>query len=507
MKVYTKNGMELTLKEPPLKAGGEGAVYEMADYPNRVVKLYHDVSQVRMREDKIEQMVLIGMEQAACRSDALKDIAWPLAALYDSSHRFIGFGMKKIRAKDELDDLYAYPPKQNALFPLSSKLDVLISLCENIERLHGIGQVFGDFNPNNIKILSGRSVCFVDADSYHITRSAKTYRCVVCAPGYVAPELIAKCRGTTFADCPGETFTRETDNFSLAVHCFRMMMNGCHPYTGKAQSQKVGSLPAVVGVDSRVERCETPFFRPMKHLSMPEYAPDIHALPPYIHALFKKAFIDGHRNPSARPDAAQWKQALIRFKGELRPCACKRHEYWKGVSACPYCEADKLYNHNVQNLTSKRVLKAASAPQSVPPVKPAPAVPVSPAPAAPVKCSGSTPAFYAITLLISLFLMAMMTQSILPELCWECFADLTAVEIGTMVGAILGIIGAFLYASCWAPGRRTGVHKGSEYLWSALTSMGFALSVIPLMGLAVLGLYIIFCVFVVYIAFLFISGF
>ena len=39
MKVYTKNGMELTLKEPQLKAGAEGAVYEIVGYPNRVIKI------------------------------------------------------------------------------------------------------------------------------------------------------------------------------------------------------------------------------------------------------------------------------------------------------------------------------------------------------------------------------------------------------------------------------------------------------------------------------------
>lgn len=492
MKVYTKNGMELTLKEPQLKAGAEGAVYEIVGYPNRVIKIYHDVSQARMREDKIEQMTLIGMEQTARRSDALKEIAWPLAAVYDGSHRFIGFGMKKIQAKDELDDLYVYPPEQNALLSLSSKLDVLISLCENIERLHGIGQVFGDFNPNNIKILNGRSVCFVDADSYHITHSGKTYRCVVCAPGYVAPELVSKCRGITYADCSGETFTRETDYFALAVHCFRMMMNGCHPYNGEAQNQKVCSLPAVVSIDSRVERCETPFFRSMKHVVVPGYAPDIHALPPYIYALFEKAFIAGHHNPSVRPNAAQWKRALIRFKGELNQGSCKRHEYWKGASACPYCAADALYAHNTKALVARQAVKTAPAPQSAPPVR--------------VRGPGSSHAFYAITLLVSILLMAMMTQNILPELCWQCFMDRRIVEIGTPIGAILGIIGAFLYARRWAPGRHTGVHKGSEYILSALTSAGFALSVIPLIGLVMLGGYIVYCIFVIGIVIALLSG-
>ena len=89
MKVYTKNGMELTLKEPQLKAGAEGAVYEIVGYPNRVIKIYHDVSQARMREDKIEQMTLIGMEQVGCSERdrlAARSRVRRLASLYRLWH-------------------------------------------------------------------------------------------------------------------------------------------------------------------------------------------------------------------------------------------------------------------------------------------------------------------------------------------------------------------------------------------------------------------------------------
>lgn len=96
-------------------------------------------------------------------------------------------------------------------------------------------------------------------------------------PGYVAPELIKACKGTTYADCPGPTFTEETDNFSLAIHCFRMLMNGCHPFICQRQLKRAGSAPAPKSTDKRIECGETPFSRAfpiirrlaMRRISMP----------------------------------------------------------------------------------------------------------------------------------------------------------------------------------------------------------------------------------------------
>ena len=58
MVVYTAFGTALTLKEPALGSGGEGAVYEMPGY-NRVAKIYHRADDARRMEPKISAMIRI----------------------------------------------------------------------------------------------------------------------------------------------------------------------------------------------------------------------------------------------------------------------------------------------------------------------------------------------------------------------------------------------------------------------------------------------------------------
>ena len=171
---YTKGKTKLSLSL--LGSGGEGAIYEILGHPNRVAKIYHDMSadQRNKREAKIDAMVAISQSFTFKSADLSDDIAWPLSSLYDRFGNFVRFGMNRITASTELDDLYAYPPKSNSAATIKDRITCLISLCDVIDRLHQTGQVFGDFNPNNIKIKADWSVSFVDADSYHI----KTLRCM-----------------------------------------------------------------------------------------------------------------------------------------------------------------------------------------------------------------------------------------------------------------------------------------------------------------------------------------
>lgn len=151
-----------------LGSGGEGAVYEIQGYPDRVAKIYHsgDAAERSKREAKVNAMVAISQSFAFKRACLSDDIAWPMAPLYDRNGAFVGFGMDRIKATTELNDLYAYPPKDQTV-TIRDKVRCLISLCDVIDRLHQTGQVFGDFNPNNIKIDPKTwSVTFVDADSF-----------------------------------------------------------------------------------------------------------------------------------------------------------------------------------------------------------------------------------------------------------------------------------------------------------------------------------------------------
>lgn len=364
MRVFTHDGTALSLPEPPLGKGGEGAVYRIGGYPDKLAKIYLDAGDAAARRPKIEAMASIsGVIE---RESSLANVAWPLGALYaDSAARqLVGFGMRRVDMCGSLDELYEYPPTASSLLDMRNKLDLLVSLADVTATLHRYGQVVGDFNTNNIPVLkSRRAVGLVDADSFHTSIGGRTYPCTVCMSGYMAPELVRNVRGTTFEACTKPTFTQATDNFSLAVHVFRMLFNGCHPYYCQTMPAANGSVPAPLPIEKRVERGETPFFVDIPGAKVPPYAPDVAMLPPYLQTLFERAFVTGQADPDARPTAEQWKGALIRYRGELATCQNGHgHGYWSGLSACPYCAADQRCG---QNLRKNATASGAGSTESV----------------------------------------------------------------------------------------------------------------------------------------------
>lgn len=499
MKVYTLKNTVLTLKEPPLSSGGEGAVYEILGYPNRVAKIYHDTSDAKKREEKIKAMVNISCESKFKVANIAQDIAWPLAPLFDQNRNMVGFGMNRISANTELDDLYVYPSKNQTL-NIKEKIEILISLCDVIDRLHITGQVFGDFNPNNIKIKSNGTVNFVDADSYHVKKDGKEYRCVVCAPGYVAPELMKACKGTNYADCTGTTFTKNTDNFALAIHIFRMLMNGCHPFICERHLKRAGSLPAPKSTDKRVESGETPFFTTVRNYTVPHYAPDINALPPYIRDLFKRAFVDGHTKPDARPSASEWKNSLIRFSRELIKCnhGNTAHFYWKGYYTCPYCEADNRYSQKLGKLVlrnNSQSTQIVATSNNINGTYAAPKVASSIAGTS-ASTSGNSGWFWVITMACMAIMQILLAKYVLPYVYWELFGNETLMSIGVVGSVIAGCIGGVLYNTKWCNGKSIGSYKWYEYILSLLTSIGFTVGFGVAMTLALLVLYILAYIFV-----------
>ena len=417
MIVYTVTGKELELVEPPLGKGGEGAVYRMSGYPGRVAKIY--TKDADTHKEKIEAMA--SMSATIESSPRLKNVAWPMAALYldKSAKRFAGFGMRFIEQFQSMEALHEYPAPTGVSVPMKEKVDYLIDLADVTEAFHSLGQVIGDFNDNNLNMTAnGHKVGLVDVDSLHASISGKTYKCVVCMSGYMAPELIKAVRGTTFEKCAGKTFTKETDRFSLAVHVFRMLFNGAHPYHCAGIPGPNGSVKAPLPMEKRVEQGSTPFFRKVPGAQVPPFAPDVKALPPYMTSLFERAFVDGQVDPAKRPTASEWKKGLEKFRSDL--VQCKRdsnHWHWKEAGACPYCEADvrskakgpsKLGGSPVLGLTPKPAYASAT-------VNGASAILSNPGQILPAAHTQQRTAFWGITVLSAI--AAFLVLGVLTPVC------------------------------------------------------------------------------------------
>lgn len=347
MNCIGKNSKKYALTEPPLASGGEGAVYNIVGDSHHLAKIYHAAKLQASPElgEKLEYMVNNPPD-----ASVLDQIAWPIDVLRDSAGRFCGFIMPKLDAREELKNIYPYPPKPGTKINTDQKLVIAINICIVISAIHKAGYVFGDFNPNNIGVnLNNGHVGFFDTDSYHFTdiRTGDTFRCEVACDGYVAPELINHCRleKADFAHASLPTFTTDTDNFALAIHIFKLLMNGYTPFNGIKESESVSQSSPGTG-NLAIERDNYCFKKGNKPQSVA--TPTLDSLPNEIQILLGRTFLGGVSNPSSRATADEWRSALESMRNNLVQCTDNPdHMYFKGNKKCPYCEASKRYQNSI----------------------------------------------------------------------------------------------------------------------------------------------------------------
>ena len=249
----------------------------------------------------------------------LSQVAWPLETLYDTRGVFCGFIMPKLNETVTLQSFYEYPQTSYADMRTKYKVIVAQNICVVLSELHAAGYVFGDFNPANIGVNPKTGeVAFYDMDTCHFKDryTGATYRCVGGCDGYVAPELLEKLRleNRNYKTASLPTFTVDTDGFALAIHIFKLLMNGITPYEDGYR-----------------------FDRVMAH---PPSLPHKDTLPAEMHWLLSKAC----GKNGGRPTPEEWREALLRMEKNLISCKSnKAHDYRAAFSHCPYCEADRRH--------------------------------------------------------------------------------------------------------------------------------------------------------------------
>jgi|GEM_PF-870954 tetratricopeptide repeat protein len=351
------SGKTYTLENKAFSKGGEGEIFRLVGNKNQVIKIYFS-----SRVSKELEQKLCYMADNPPESSVLNQVAWPIDVVYDENMIFKGFVMPKLDINAELGDVYSYPPtKPESRIALNYKLIIAMNICTIINAVHGAGYIFGDFNPSNIGISmeTGR-VAFLDTDSYHIVldeKNNKAFRCKVCKDGYVAPELLQQCelyKTDAYANAPLPTFTKETDNFALAIHIFRLLMNGYTPFNGIKETERASSASPGVG-NQAIKRnlyCFKPGNKPQATA-----VPPVSILPDKIQELFGRAFIGGTKNPKNRPSASEWYFALAEYEKDLIKCSKYpyQHLYKKGLSSCPWCEADERYYQSISPISNQRL--------------------------------------------------------------------------------------------------------------------------------------------------------
>ncbi len=302
-----------------LGIGGEGAVYEIANEPNCVAKIYN--KRAFEKEDKATKI------KAMCNlydKNLDQYSAFPQRCIYDTNGNFVGFIMKKVSNSEIMLKLYNISErKQTSLF-FNTDWGAMVHTAKNLaiafNGLHEKGIVIGDVNESNFLIDKNYCVNLIDCDSYQIQHNNKTYKCRVGKPEFTPPELLKK------ENCFNEKRTMNHDCFGLAVLIFLLLVLGKHPYSGKdapselAESIKSGSY------------CygQLAFDNKNMHFYLVS-----NLLTPKIKELFEKAF----DNNTKRPSAKDWENALDELEKSLTHCKNdNKHVYPKNLHECIWCK-------------------------------------------------------------------------------------------------------------------------------------------------------------------------
>lgn len=297
-----------------LAEGGEGTIFEIADTPSILAKIYHQIS------DDGHQAKLVAMLKM--RTAGLDSVAaWPCDLIVNAKGQTVGFTMQRVSGPGVIDRL-SHPAEQRKVFP-TIDYGFLVHVGMNLMRasaaLHASGCTIGDVNESNVYVLSDGTIRFIDVDSFQVVYMGQMFPCRVGKPIYTPPEL----QNISF----GEVIrTPNHDSFGLAVLIFQLLMRGCHPFAGVPTDGQGRTIEDAI-------RGQIYAYSPScRGLRPPPHTLPINSLGNLAH-LFERAFLS-----KDRPSPSEWMNVLDRARNQLRACGRNpRHRFFDTNSSCPLC--------------------------------------------------------------------------------------------------------------------------------------------------------------------------
>ena len=327
--LFQRQNAEVVTLGSTLGVGGEGSVYPIAEDQHLVAKVYHQITDERIY--KLAAMLANPPDDPMAGKHT--SIAWPVDLLFttDSNPHVVGYLMPRVSDMRPVFDFYNPKTRRQhcPLFNYSYLYRAARNLASAVHALHARGYVIGDVNESNILVSDTTLVTLVDTDSFQVPDAKHNciWRCPVGKPEFTPPEL----QGRRFADVDRAP---EHDLFGLGVVIFQMLMEGTHPFAGKFQG--LGDPPPVE------QRISSGHFPHGRNGNVP-YDPPPTGLPfatlnPNLQQLFRQCFVDGHRNPKARPDAQTWRYALQGAEDAMKRCSTNDQHFYSGhLGVCPWC--------------------------------------------------------------------------------------------------------------------------------------------------------------------------
>ena len=160
-------------------------------------------------------------------------------------------------------------------------------------------------------------------------------------PEVLAPELQSTC------SVINGSFSRQSDNFSLAIHIFRLLMNNEDPFGGIVTT---GESMSTIVANRAICNGECPYVRKVPSRRIPPHAPSLGILPSEIINLFQRTFdysaTTAIQNIPRRSTAKEWCLALAPYGApnpnpRLKTCSVNlKHVYPDHNKECPWCKTE-----------------------------------------------------------------------------------------------------------------------------------------------------------------------
>lgn len=319
--VQNASGESVQLSATPFAQGGEAAVYDVPQYPNVVVKLYHpDVLAKRCNSlhTKIEAMIA---NPGLAHFKQHPGVAWPRFSVFDQQKQWRGYAMKK--ASGVRMTVLAHAMAYREHFPNLDRpalVAYLLELLDIVLNLHAAGVRVGDYNPANFLCdPQNGTLTLIDCDSWQVQTKERVFACPVAAPDMLPPEML----GINLAQVPR---TLESEYFSLAILLFKVLMLGRHPFD-------------VVGGESPVENIRRGYFPyGIGGGGIPKGAWfNIWSHLPYkLKAQLVYTFREGSKAPGERTAVPRWIELFKLYQremargwhaAEIKPASPKPSEY------------------------------------------------------------------------------------------------------------------------------------------------------------------------------------
>lgn len=210
---------------------------------------------------------------------------------------------------------------------IKRRIEILISLAEQLADYHRKNKVYKDFVPEYINIESSkRNVkSTIPETNYYYSGLGNVF----IYASHAAPEIVnRRMPNTPMSDCY---------SFAIITH---ELLAFCHPFIGDAviegrfsiNDAMRGNLP---WIDYRKDS--------LNRLSHRYY--DCYFTTPQIRELFKHTFEMGKDDPMKRPSMYQWVDALYDAYSQLKHCHhCKTEFFYsEDEDFCPFCEDEPIF--------------------------------------------------------------------------------------------------------------------------------------------------------------------